>query len=179
VYRGLSLLHELLALQIILKKPLFLPGVGLFQPVGKDYEEGYSFDEIFPLIPFLERDFGEKRFTNKVLMDGKIDYELFDQTLGQFRKKGSEQFSLYSKNLTKIEMLNKSIIEKFGEVEIKLIEPYIGGTDFESITKDAEKHSETLKSYLESVNISKIAFNETILEDMLYVIGYMWKSKKS
>lgn len=52
VSRGLSLLAPLVAMQAVVKKPLYLPGVGLFEPFGPEEYSDYDFAATFPSLPF-------------------------------------------------------------------------------------------------------------------------------
>lgn len=160
VYRGLSLLAPLIALQTVIKKPLYLPGIGLFEPTGGgSYEQGYDFSRMFDILPFgqrekqVDKDSGEeKNFTSRVMTDRReIDFALFDQYLfGKHEKRPTGKYvvTLLENNISKAHILEESLSEHYGGVRSVLTEPYSGPLDAQGIAAASEGRPESLAAYL-------------------------------
>lgn len=87
-----------------------------------------------------------------------------------------ERLELYSNNITKADMLT-NVMRKYvkdKDLDIQLLEPYTGLSDFGSIAMDAKTHKDKdLRSYLEHINMDDCLYSVQILEDLLYTIGYI------
>lgn len=111
---------------------------------------------------------------------GKLNYDLYNKKMLGFIVKGKQLN--YSNNITKAEMLTK-VLRKYvkdKDLEVELLEPYEGDTDFSSIALEAKKYEDKgIRPFLENMNMDDCLYNIQILEDILYIVGFLAAQEKT
>jgi len=172
--RGIRLLFELFSLQLILGKDIYIPGIWLFgiEPNinGTDY--------LFP--DYWERTKEYRTFIQSCISENnKLDYSNFANRLLQVKKSWTEKFTLISNNLSKIEILNKQILNTFWDFKVVLKDKYIWSDSWKEIQDEYKKHSnQNIFNYISQVEMKDILFNPKILEDILCIIWYVENNQK-
>lgn len=173
IKRGLTILEMIFNLQLLFGKDIYIPWIGLYWVHDLDKTK-WSFRKDFTKLPITKKQ--RKIWFSRQVVDedtGKLNYYLFSKKnlsmIVDWKQK------LYSNNISKAEVLTNIFKEQIKKkTGVRLLLSYDDALDFSSVSKNAKTFSNSdIRSYIEHINMDECLYNIQILEDLLYIIGYI------
>lgn len=177
--KWVTLLTDLLKMQLILSTPIYFPGVWLFtiDSNKKDNLKNYNFPEDFARTNIPKNTKDSIFCLWEILADDKLSIHNIMKT--SFFWQWMYRWSLDRK----IKIMNHYVIENYDlwKIIIKNTKPFYDIThDFSYLLSEYNNNaSVNIHSYLKKFDYSDLIFNARLLEDIAMVIWYLENKKNA